>query len=786
MTPTRLPFDGEALWIWSSEGLGARPAESHDNYRVRFFRRTFMAPQGARLVAHVSGDSRYVLWCNGVLIDRGPARGDVTHHFYETYDLTAHLRPDGENVLAAMVVYCGDVMPTYTTTGAPCGLMTGAPGFIVDALLTAPAGTVIEKLHTDDKWQVRADTGAYRHEHCPDHGSYTGFTERFHGAPYPWGWNLPDYRGADFEAATTIFHGVRPDTVRDSFMPHRLMPRPIPHMEKKHQRFQGVTPGDAGWVALLEHDEPLLIAPHGQLSLILNMPALTTAFPRLRWQSGVGARIRLTYAETLTQAEVRQYTTTPEGDVIGVFDEIFPGGRQEEWESWAYRTFRYVKVEIETTAEPLTLEALDSVFCGYPFEQKARFECDDPFFTKLLETGFRTLRLCSHETYEDCPYYEQLSYAGDNYVTAQAAALLSGDSALTAHTIREFFWSRHPDGLTMSRYPCRMPQIIPAWSQLWLLTVRLYYQFTGDVELVREVQDGIDSVLGWFEGKREDAGHGLVGALNYWCVLDWSPDWGEGTSESGVPPGTYVGASAANNFLHIWCLRAASQFCAAQGLPEKAELYRHKAGHLAELAHKSFWDEGRQAYRDRVTGDDYSQLTNALAILSHTLPRELWPHLASRLKDPAMNRAGYFGDQFIYDAMAQAGVFAQCWPTYDVYRDLIEKGGNTTLPEAPSEPRRSECHAWSVGCVSSLFTHGLGLQPLEPGWGAVLIEPQPGPQQWLRGAVPTPHGEVSVELERVGDAWTLNAIVPLGIPVTIRLPGQEERCFAEGGRVRVG
>ena len=231
----------------------------------------------------------------------------------------------------------------------------------------------------------------------------------------------------------------------------------------------------------------------------------------------------------------------PGGEVVGVFDEIVcGGGAQEHWESWHFRTFRYVKIQVETQDEPLRIDALDSIFWAYPFELKARFDCDDPFYAKLLDIGFRTLRLCSHETYEDCPYYEQLSYGGDNYVIAQAAALLTGDSRLTAHTLREHYWSRNSEGLTMSRYPCRMPQVIPAWSQFWLLTVRSYYQSTGDLGLVKEVLDGVESVLRWFESRREENGEGVVGKLTYWCVLDWSPDWAKiGTSASGIPPGTY-------------------------------------------------------------------------------------------------------------------------------------------------------------------------------------------------------------------------------------------------------
>ena len=67
-----------------------------------------------------------------------------------------------------------------------------------------------------------------------------------------------------------------------------------------------------------------------------------------------------------------------------------------------------------------------------PFEMKARFEGSDlrqgsggqaDRLSKILEVGWRTARLCAHETYMDCPYYEQLQYAGDTRIQALVSLL---------------------------------------------------------------------------------------------------------------------------------------------------------------------------------------------------------------------------------------------------------------------------------------------------------------------------------------------------------------------------
>ena len=80
-------------------------------------------PAGATLTVHLSADSRYVFYCNGVCLGRGPAKGDVNHHFYDTFDLTPHLRA-GRNVLAAIVLDMSRVAHRPALLGAPCSVMT--------------------------------------------------------------------------------------------------------------------------------------------------------------------------------------------------------------------------------------------------------------------------------------------------------------------------------------------------------------------------------------------------------------------------------------------------------------------------------------------------------------------------------------------------------------------------------------------------------------------------------------------------------------------------------------
>jgi alpha-L-rhamnosidase len=53
-------------------------------------------------IVHVSADSQFLLYVNQQRVGSGPARGDLAHWRFETYDLAALLQV-GKNVLAATV-----------------------------------------------------------------------------------------------------------------------------------------------------------------------------------------------------------------------------------------------------------------------------------------------------------------------------------------------------------------------------------------------------------------------------------------------------------------------------------------------------------------------------------------------------------------------------------------------------------------------------------------------------------------------------------------------------------
>ena len=65
-------------------------------------------------------------------------------------------------------------------------------------------------------------------------------------------------------------------------------------------------------------------------------------------------------------------------------------------------------------ASPLTLQRFDYQETGYPLEVSTSVKTSDESLSDIWEISEKTLRRCMHETYEDCPYYEQLQYVMDS------------------------------------------------------------------------------------------------------------------------------------------------------------------------------------------------------------------------------------------------------------------------------------------------------------------------------------------------------------------------------------
>lgn len=802
-----IPFVNSASWIWSAEGSHSAPrpeAATPSHYQVRYFRRAFDVedPTAATLRVQLSADSRYLFFCNGTFIGRGPAKGDINHHFYDSFDLTPYLRA-GRNVLAALVLDMSHVAHRPALLGAPCSVMTYTGGFVLEGVLRGRTGEVVADLRTGEGWKVAVDKAhRFQNENTTFEG-YLGYFEHRVSALIPAGWNTAEFDDGAWPAAHVLFKAELLANRRDPTSPYGLLPRMIPMLEEGAPQIfadaflQGGAPVSVEWQRLLIGDAPLTLAAGTTVDVVLDVGELTTAFPHLLVAGGAGSVVRLTYAEALRLPwttpgakllgkqqslanlashfadESTGWTFDRRGKVTGWVDIWEPAGEIELFEPLHWRAFRYIGLRIAVGATPLTLRTLQHRFTAYPYRIAAKFESSDEALNRIWPVALHTMRLCSHETFEDCPHYEQMQYAGDTMITSKIAMLTTGDHRLSKQALYHFDWSRLSDGLTQSRFPSRLVQVIPTWSLHWITNTKDYVMCSGDVGAAKDLLPGARAVTDWFRRHTDESG--LPAKLPYWNITDWCPWW-----PRGVVPGADAGPTTILSAQYIQALTEVAWLAGLLGRDAEARELEAEATALRPKLHALTWSESEGLYFDRPGGPEVSQYGNAWAIVAGIAGARERRRIFERFpNDPKLAPGSFFWWHTGFAALAAAGRFDEMPQHLGPWHESIGFGLSTFVEE--NSYWRSLCHAWSAHPALAFLQGILGVTPTAPGFAEVTIAPQRCGLTHASGRVCTPHGGIDVawRLEPPGK-FRLHASTPAGLAVTIVAPNGTRRAFGGG------
>jgi len=746
------------------------PSPSH--YQVRRFRRTFTLDSvPTTLEAAVSGDSRYILYCNGTVVSRGPAKGDVLHHFYSSLDLAPYLQP-GHNMLTARVMDFSKIKCDPPNLGAPCWSINHAGGFLLDC-------PKMPELATSADWEIQMDRSfEFHNEGCP-HGGFVGYFERRDPSREPGEW-IP---------ASELYPAVRLEDYRDAPAPYGLIEAIVPPLEESAPRhFKSVFLPGGG-----ESVQPLEIPANTRIEVILDAGALQTGFPMLRTSGGKGATVQLMYAEglrlpwavedanilgrgidtanvsTMNDSEQAGWTLDRRGTLDGWFDEITLPGGDYSYEPFHWRCFQFIKLTIETSDKPLTLQPLQYRTALFPFGKQHRFQCSDDFFQSLEKISWHTFRLCTHETFEDCPYYEQMQYSGDSQITSLIALAATGDARLTKQALHQFSWSLRAEGITECRYPATLPVVIPSWSLHYIFMMADYFDYTADTETIRELLPCVRSILDWFDRHKDESG--LPAKLPHWNTVDWSPRW-----DRGCPPGWDRGPTCIISAQYLRALRVAATLEEAAG---RRNSYTEEADVIAQKIDALFWNEERGLYEDCPGGPDASQYGNAWAIHCGAASAEKAARTVEAFFDNnELDPASFFGIYFIVRALENCGQYHRFPQLLSGWQEMIDGGFSTWAEDITYW--RSLCHAWSAFPLAEFLRGVLGVKPRKPGFAEIHIQPQPLHLTFAKGSVPTPHGKVSIDWKREDSVFSIEVTSPKKIPLCIVLPDGSVHRSATG------
>lgn len=768
-----------AAYVWSPD-LGG------PGLTVRLFRKHFYLEKApASFVVYVTADSRYRFWANGHPVGRGPLKGTLDHYHYETYDLAAYLR-SGENVLAVEVRWFGDDAPASEVHARKPGLLVQGPEA---AGIDTPAG-----------WRVLADRSV-----TPDKTPYIANADKFlnhwecvDAAVAPGAWWTLDYDDAGWDNGVNAGVADFPGTWGEAHPLRRLRPRDLPALIEMPRRFQGVV-RHTGQVVAEQNpagglDLRWSLPPGEGGELVLDAGHLTTGYPVFTFDGDAEREVRITYGECALQLDDKGGYRAPVkavrddftfGDVHGYRDTVrLPGDSLDRhpyvYEPFHWRTFWYVRLEVSPGPGAFALSDVYYRFTTYPQTMEADFHAAIPDSDRMWEVSWRTLQLCAHETYEDCPYYEQLNYVADSRLQARCSLVLAGETRLPRHTIRIYRDSVRSDGLIHSRVPSVIPQVKPYFALIWILMVHDYWRWTGDRAFVRTTLNVVDSILWFFREHLKD--DGFVGRLPFWHMVDKVPSWPQGT-----PPAVRDGASTYMTGLYAHALDRAIRLHNEAGEPADAQRWQSLVARVRDAIQTLVWSDVEGLFLEGPGREDdpLSQHSQVMAILAGaTTPAQAERILTRLTTDASLIGMTFTQSFYLARALEHTGGYAAfASHLLQPWREALAKH-LTTWPEYP-DPTRSDCHAWSSWIAADFITGILGIQPHTPGFETVRIAPQVGVCNQAHGAAPTPHGPVTVRWRRdmVAGAVQLTATVPDGLPAVVHLPGREPVSFPDGGEI---
>ncbi|WP_309383200.1 hypothetical protein [Cerasicoccus frondis] len=742
----------QACWITSS-AITAAP-------EVLRFRHTFQS-EGEVIRIHVSGDQRYELSINGELICRGPDAGDLQHWSFTSLEVAL---PKGRVEFEAWVWSLGEHAPLAHLAREPAFIFA-CEGKHAPQLDTGKACWTVEVIECMEFATDRGLPGAH----------YIGSASVFDMRALPS--NSINLTEAIISEAPLgdwcARYGMR--MVARQFHPANLplqkniarrggricallddvaKPGQVIHIAHEHCRSHELE----DWQKLMTKQHAISIPPHKHIAVLWDLEDYYCGYPALAFSGGRDSGLTVEWAESLFEEKWGENSDTqPRKGTRNAYagkyykgfgDTVIADGKENcRWRNYWWRSGRFLLLRIKTGNTALTLEDWHVLETGYPLTFHAAISGNGFPFAHLSELCQRGLESCAHETFVDCPYYEQLMYLGDTRIQALCLYATTQDSRLQKRSLDLFDWSRsRQNGFwTASRYPARMDQIIPPFSLIWILLLHDHLKWRGDVNFVRSKLNGARAIMDHFRTYEDD--NQLLNQLPCWQFVDWCSTW-----DTGYPPGAIDGKpSSVINLLYLMALKSMSQLEKAVGDEWRVQALQGHTKQLGETIRKRFWCDQRSLIADEESMQSFSQHGQALALLCGIVSdNEAAGMLNALASDSSLHQTSVYFRHYLFEAAFRYKRPDLFFSGLSEWLDMLEAGAKT--PWERPEPSRSDCHAWGSHPWFWLITGVAGIRPGNIGFETIHIKPQPGDLPHICAQMPHPKGEIKLNLKFQGNS----------------------------------
>ena len=415
-----------------------------------------------------------------------------------------------------------------------------------------------------------------------------------------------------------------------------------------------------------------------------------------------------------------------------------------EGETLGSKAFRYVYIEKDEDSSYDEV-LMDYEYAPYDPKRSGSFRCSDEELNKIWEVSAYTLDLTTREFFMDGIKRDRWTWSGDAIQSYLMNYYLRFDTECVKRTIRQL---RGKDPVTAH------VNTIMDYTFYWFKSILDYYQYSGDVDFVREMWPRMVTLMNYVEGRLNDNGM-AEGQPDDWIFVDWVdfPMHKRGTL----------------CFEQILLMKAMETMAlCAKLLGINKSTYRVKAEELRNKIKQTFWSYEQKAYYHAIEdGQMNRQITkfpNMFAILYGLAyeeeRREIMKSVMLNPDIPAITTP--YMRFYELEALCTMGHHKEVLQEIKSYWGGMLREGATTFWEkyVPSEKGtehlamygrpygKSLCHAWGASPLYLLGKYFLGVRPTKPGYEEYEIRPSLGGLEWISGDVPTPFGPIHIEMNR--------------------------------------
>lgn len=433
--------------------------------------------------------------------------------------------------------------------------------------------------------------------------------------------------------------------------------------------------------------------------IIVDLSAEYAGYPLIDITAPEGTVLDIGYGEHLEDGRVRSFI----GGRHFAFRYTTRAGRQKFINYFKRIAGRYLEMHIRSS-EQITVHNLSILPEEYPVKREPYpIGLTDALGRRIWDISARTLELCMHEHYEDCPWREQALYAMDARNQA-----LSGYYAFKEYDFPAASWmlmaqALLPDGQLRITSPTDSELRIPSFTFAWAVASAELAEY-GGIERIKYMP-ALNEMLNKAIARRKN---GLLlnpEGAEYWNFYEWSN--GLAGHLGQAVPQSYP--ECPYNAFFSGALQSGAYLCRTLKDIEQAEKY-DKANEELKKAFCIFWDEDAQAYRTGEAGDGrpYSELTQALALKFNLVPSERAQKLRKRLAQQDNGLEPITLSHYIYkiDALMQEpDIYINT-----VYNDILKIWGSMLFKGATSfwetldganafDKAGSLCHGWSAAPI---------------------------------------------------------------------------------------